>query len=79
MMTSAIQQRAKVLVVDHDHLMGALRSAHCHFGLVTLNQKVGRNEQAQAELQTAAQLYQQMGMNCWLEKAGAPLAAVRTV
>ena len=36
--------------------------AHCHLGLGTLYRKVGRNEQAQAELTTAAEMYRAMGL-----------------
>ena len=43
--------------------------AHCHLGLGTLYQKIGRDEQAQAELTTAAEMYRAMEMTFWLEKA----------
>jgi tetratricopeptide (TPR) repeat protein len=45
--------------------------AHCHLGLGTLYQKVGRHEQAQAELTSAAELYRVMEMTFWREKAEA--------
>ena len=48
--------------------------AHCHLGLGTLYQKVGRSEQAQAELTTAAEMYHAMEMPFWLEKAEKELA-----
>ena len=48
--------------------------AHCHLGLGTLYQKVGRDDQAQAELATAAEMYRAMEMTFWLEKAEAALA-----
>jgi class 3 adenylate cyclase/tetratricopeptide (TPR) repeat protein len=51
-------------------------AAHCHLGLGTLYQRVGRHEQAQAELATAAEQYRAMEMTLWLEKAEAVLAQV---
>src|SRR5262249_6617856 len=45
--------------------------AHCHLGLGTLYQKIGRGEQAQAELTTAAEMYRSMEMTFWSEKAEA--------
>jgi class 3 adenylate cyclase/tetratricopeptide (TPR) repeat protein len=48
--------------------------AHCHLSLGTLYQKVGRDEQAHAELATAAEMYRSMEMTLWLEKAEAALA-----
>jgi hypothetical protein len=44
-------------------------AAHCHLGLGTLYQKVGRAEEAQRELATAAEMYRGMEMTYWLEKA----------
>ncbi len=48
-------------------------AAHCHLGLGTLYQKVGRAEHAQTELSTAAALYRAMDMPFWLERAQAAL------
>ncbi len=45
--------------------------AHCHLGLGTLYQKIGRNEDARAELVTAAEMYRSMAMTYWLAKAEA--------
>jgi class 3 adenylate cyclase/tetratricopeptide (TPR) repeat protein len=50
--------------------------AHCHLGLGTLYQRVGRAEQARAELATAAELYRAMDMPLWLAKAETVLAQV---
>jgi class 3 adenylate cyclase/tetratricopeptide (TPR) repeat protein len=50
--------------------------AHCHLGLGTLHQKMGRGEQAQVELTTAAELYRAMEMSFWLEKAERAVAQV---
>jgi tetratricopeptide (TPR) repeat protein len=50
--------------------------AHCHSGLGTLYQKVGREAQAYAELRTAVALYRAMEMTFWLEPAEAALAQV---
>jgi tetratricopeptide (TPR) repeat protein len=43
--------------------------AHCHLGLGTLYGKIGRDEQSQAELTTAAEMYRAMEMAFWLERA----------
>jgi tetratricopeptide (TPR) repeat protein len=51
-------------------------AAHCHLGLGTLYRKVGRDEQARAELATASEMYRAMGMTFWLEKAEAVRAQV---
>jgi class 3 adenylate cyclase/tetratricopeptide (TPR) repeat protein len=40
--------------------------AHCHLGLGTLYSRMRRTAQAQAELSTATNLYQTMGMTFWL-------------
>jgi tetratricopeptide (TPR) repeat protein len=45
--------------------------AHCHLGLGTLYRRVGRDDEAQAELATAAELYRAMEMSFWLERAEA--------
>lgn len=50
--------------------------AHCHFGLGTLYTKLGRREQAHAELATAIDLYRAMEMTFWLPQAEAALAEV---
>jgi hypothetical protein len=52
-------------------------AAHCHLGLGTLYQKVRRNEQAQAELTTAAEMYRATEMTFWLAKAEAVLAQIK--
>jgi class 3 adenylate cyclase/tetratricopeptide (TPR) repeat protein len=43
--------------------------AHCHLGLGTLYRKISRDEQARAELATAAEMYRAMEMTFWLERA----------
>jgi tetratricopeptide (TPR) repeat protein len=50
--------------------------AHCHLGLGTLYSRSGRDEQAQVELSTAAEMYRSMEMPFWLEKVEAALARV---
>jgi tetratricopeptide (TPR) repeat protein len=52
-------------------------AAHCHLGLGTLYTKIGRREQARAELATAIDLYRAMDMTCWLPQAEASMALVR--
>jgi len=48
--------------------------AHCHRGLGTLYGRVGRAQQARAELSTAIALYRTMEMTFWLPQAEAALA-----
>lgn len=48
--------------------------AHCHLGLATVYQRVGRREEAHAELVAAIELYRTMEMTFWLEKAEAAVA-----
>jgi DNA-binding SARP family transcriptional activator len=43
--------------------------AHCHLGLGTLYRRTGRPEQAREHLTTAAEMYRDMDMGFWLEKA----------
>jgi tetratricopeptide (TPR) repeat protein len=50
--------------------------AHCHLGLGTLYQQIGRHDDAQDELATAAEQYRAMEMLHWLEKAKAVAAQV---
>jgi tetratricopeptide (TPR) repeat protein len=50
-------------------------AAHCHLGLGTLYGKIGRPEQARAELTTAADMYRAMEMTFWLARAEAALTA----
>jgi hypothetical protein len=50
--------------------------AHCHLGLGTLSAKLGRPEQARAELSTAMEMYRTMEMTFWLPHAEAALAQV---
>jgi tetratricopeptide (TPR) repeat protein len=47
---------------------------HCHLGLGTLYTKIGRREQARAELSTAIELFRAMEMMFWLPQAEAALA-----
>jgi tetratricopeptide (TPR) repeat protein len=50
--------------------------AHCHLDLGTLYAKLGRREQAHAELSAAIGLYRAMEMTFWLPQAEATLAQV---
>jgi tetratricopeptide (TPR) repeat protein len=50
--------------------------AHCRLGLGTLYAKIGRPEQAHAELSAAIELYRSMEMTLWLPQADAALAQV---
>jgi class 3 adenylate cyclase/tetratricopeptide (TPR) repeat protein len=49
--------------------------AHCHRGLGTLYQRVGRREQAKEHLDRAAMMYAEMGMVYWLARAAARVAS----
>ena len=51
--------------------------AHCHLGLGTLYAKIGRREQARAELSAAIDLYRAMEMTFWLPQAEAALAEAK--
>jgi predicted ATPase/class 3 adenylate cyclase len=48
--------------------------AHCHLGLGTLYARTGQQQQAQAELSAAVDLYRAMDMTFWLPQAEAALA-----
>jgi class 3 adenylate cyclase/tetratricopeptide (TPR) repeat protein len=48
--------------------------AHCHLGLGTLYRKIGRDQEAQGELATAAEMYRAMDMPFWLARATTALA-----
>ena len=48
--------------------------AHCHLGLGTLHSKMGKREEARAELAAAIDLYRSMEMSFWLPRAEAELA-----
>jgi hypothetical protein len=50
--------------------------AHCHLGLGTLCSKIGRREEARAELAAATELYRSMEMTFWLPRAEAALAGI---
>jgi tetratricopeptide (TPR) repeat protein len=50
--------------------------AHCHLGLGTLYSKIGRREEACAELSKAIGLYRSMDMTFWLPRAEVELAQV---
>jgi tetratricopeptide (TPR) repeat protein len=50
--------------------------AHCHLGLGSLYQRLGRAEEARGELVTAAELYRAMEMAFWLGRAEGTLAQV---
>jgi hypothetical protein len=49
---------------------------HCHLGLGILYSRIGRREQARAELSTTLMLLRSMGMTFWLPQAEAVLATV---
>jgi class 3 adenylate cyclase/tetratricopeptide (TPR) repeat protein len=47
--------------------------AHCHLGLGKLYRRVGKRDQAQEHLATAATMYGEMDMRFWLEQAEAEM------
>jgi tetratricopeptide (TPR) repeat protein len=50
--------------------------AHCHLGLGTLSLKLGRRDQARADLSQALELFRAMQMTFWLPTVEAALAQV---
>ena len=52
--------------------------ARCHLGLGKLCRRVGRLDEARAELSTAATMLREMGMTFWLPEAEAELSAATT-
>ena len=48
--------------------------AHCHLGLGKLYRRMGRIDEARAELSTAVAMLGEMGMTFWLPEAEAALA-----
>jgi len=48
--------------------------ARCHLGLGTLYRRIGRLDEARAELSTAVSMLSEMGMTFWLPEAEAELA-----
>jgi tetratricopeptide (TPR) repeat protein len=65
----------KALAPAEELGMGPLQ-AHCRLGLGTLHTRMGRREQARAELSTAIELYRAMEMTFWLPQVEAALAQV---
>ncbi len=79
---SAIRQRSQQAEAHYRQALALAEElgmrpllAHCHLGLGTLYAKIGRREQARAELSTAIELYRAMDMTFWLPQAEAALAA----
>jgi tetratricopeptide (TPR) repeat protein len=66
---------AQLLVLAEELEMRPLQ-AHCHLGLGTLYTKLGRWEQARAELFVAIALYRAMEMTFWLPETETALAQV---
>lgn len=50
--------------------------AHCHLGLGKLYRRIGRMEEARAELLAAITMFQGMGMTFWLPEANAEMAEI---
>ena len=50
--------------------------AHCRLGLGTLYRRVGRGEEARAELSAAVELLRAMEMTRWLGRAEVELATM---
>jgi hypothetical protein len=70
--------------VDDEHLFGALiiaeelemrpLQAHCHLGLGKLYRRIGRPDEARAELSRAVAMLREMGMAFWQPEAETELA-----
>ncbi|HSF30629.1 MAG TPA: tetratricopeptide repeat protein [Candidatus Tectomicrobia bacterium] len=69
----AVTHYSQALTVSNELGMRPLQ-AHCHRGVGTLYAKMGRQEQARAELSTAIALYRPMDMSFWLPQVKAALA-----
>ena len=65
---SAQEHYASTLALANELGMRPL-VAHCHFGLGQLHRRTAARELARSEFSTAAEMYRQMGMAYWLEKA----------
>jgi hypothetical protein len=52
--------------------------AHCHLGLGKLYRRIGRLDEARAELATAVAMLREMGMAFWLPEEEWELAAATT-
>ena len=52
-------------------------AAHCHLGLGALSRKIGRLEQARAELSTPIQLFRSVDLTFWLDRAEAEVRETR--
>jgi len=63
----------EALVLAEDLGMRPLQ-AHCHLGLGKLYRRIGRLDEARAELSTAVAMLREMGMTFWLPEAEAELA-----
>jgi class 3 adenylate cyclase/tetratricopeptide (TPR) repeat protein len=74
-LTSADAHYSQALALANELGMRPLQ-AHGHRGLGTLYAKIGRPEQARAELSAAIELYRAMDMTFWLPQAEATLARV---
>ena len=70
------------IVLAHDlHSLtdvGRLPGRPCHLGLGKLYRRVGRLEEARAELATAVDMLREMGMTFWLPEAEAELTKTDT-
>ena len=51
--------------------------AHCHLGLGKLYGRTGDTARGHENLTTAVEMYREMGMNFWLEKADAELGGIK--
>jgi len=60
------------VAVDHELPL----QAHCHLGLGKLYCRMGRLDEARAELATAVAMLREMGMASWLPEAERELAGV---
>ena len=73
---SGAEQRYREALALAEELEMRPLQARCHLGLGKLLQRVGRMDEAHAELSTAVTMLREMGMTYWLPEAEAALADV---
>jgi class 3 adenylate cyclase/tetratricopeptide (TPR) repeat protein len=65
---TAVEEHRKALALGHELGMRPL-IAHSHAGLAKFNRRTGRDTDADIHFATASEMYREMGMTYWLEKA----------
>lgn len=70
------EERYRAALAQADTMGMRPQRAHCHLGLGKLYRRVGRLDEARAELSTAVAMLREMGMMYWLPEAEQELAAI---